>query len=76
MALPDAYTQPERVALLEAAIRASALSDRQFAAQVLGVNERTVRYWLSGERPILGPVLQLCRLVVEDPHAVRRVLLA
>lgn len=46
--MPD----PTDVTLLRNAIEASGLSARRFATQVLGVDERTTRYWLAGERPI------------------------
>jgi hypothetical protein len=40
------------VALLEQAIKASGLSDRRFAVEVLIRDERTVRRWLAGDSPI------------------------
>lgn len=49
-------------ALLAQAIEASGRSARRFAAEVLGVDERTVRYWLAGDRTI--------------PETTRRVLIA
>ncbi len=39
-------------ALLAAAVAASGLSARQFAAKVVRVNERTLRRWLAGESEI------------------------
>ena len=50
-------TQKERVATLRAAIARSGLSDRRFATRVLTRNERTLRRWVSGERPIPNEVL-------------------
>ena len=50
-------TQQERIETLRAAIARSGLSDRRFATRVLTRNERTVRRWVSGERPIPNEVL-------------------
>jgi len=58
------------IELLERAIEASGLSARRFAVRVLDVDERTVRRWEGNERAIPGPVLQLCRLVIENPRLV------
>lgn len=43
---------------LRKAIRRSGKSDRQFALQVLGRDERTLRRWLAGESPIPSVVLK------------------
>lgn len=53
--------------LLRSAIDASGLSARRFAAEVLAVDERTVRRWMAGDRDMPGPAVQLCRVVVDDP---------
>lgn len=46
-------TDPE---LLAQAIAASGLSQRRFAVEVLMRDERTVRRWLAGDRPIPAAV--------------------
>ena len=51
-------TLQERIATLRGAISRSGLSDRRFATRVLTRNERTLRRWVSGERPIPNEVLQ------------------
>lgn len=51
--------------LLAKAIKASGLSQRRFAVEVLIRDERTVRRWLAGDRPIPEVVLQ--RLLVLLP---------
>lgn len=61
---------PSNPDLLRAAIEASGLSARRFAVEVLGVDERTVRRWIAGDREMPGPAVQLCRLVVADPDLV------
>lgn len=55
--------------LLRNAIAASGLSARSFAA-LLGVDERTVRRWLAGDREIPGPVLVICPAILRDPAVV------
>lgn len=45
----DAMTDVE---LLQAAIKKSGLSARQYAMQRLTRNERTIRRWLTGQTPI------------------------
>lgn len=50
-------TTTDSIALLEAAIAASGLSARQYAMQVLARDERTIRRWLAGDRPIPKAVL-------------------
>jgi len=36
------------------------------AAQLVGVDDRTMRKWLAGERGMPEPVIRLLRLVLED----------
>jgi DNA-binding transcriptional regulator YiaG len=55
--------------LLRDAIAASGLSQRSFAA-LLEVDERTVRYWLAGERGLPGPASVICRAIIRDPRIV------
>jgi hypothetical protein len=55
--------------LLAYGIEVSGLSARKFA-KLIGVDERTVRYWLADERGIPGPVRMLCALLVADPTIV------
>jgi hypothetical protein len=45
------------VALLRSVIERSGKSARQYAAEVLLRDERTVRRWLAGESPIPEPVI-------------------
>lgn len=49
---------PDAVATLRAAIDASGLSDRRFATEVLARDERTIRRWLAGDRPIPDAVIR------------------
>ena len=53
--------------LLAAAIKASGLSARRFAVEVLDVDERTVRRWLAGDRELQGTVRLVCRLILVRP---------
>lgn len=55
--------------VLREAIPASGLSARQFA-QLLDVDERTVRRWLAGDREIPGPVRVICEAILRDPATV------
>jgi len=57
--------------LLRLAIQKSGLSNRAFA-DVLAVNERTVRRWVAEDRAIPGPVVQLCAEIVRDPKMAGR----
>jgi hypothetical protein len=50
-------TRREQADLLAARIEASGLTARRFAREVLRRDERTVRRWLTGERPIPAVVL-------------------
>jgi hypothetical protein len=43
--------------LLREVIKASGLSDRRFAVEVLLRDERTIRRWLAGDSPIPEPVV-------------------
>lgn len=63
----------EALELLKRAIEASGLAARQFAVRILDVDERSLRYWLVGERGIPGPVRQLCRVVVEHPRVAKSI---
>lgn len=49
---------PNSVERLRAAIEASGMSARQYAADVLLRDERTVRRWLAGDSPIPDPVIR------------------
>jgi DNA-binding transcriptional regulator YiaG len=53
---------------LERAIAATTGSARSFA-RLIGVDERTVRRWQSGERHVPEPVRRLCVVLVEIPEA-------
>lgn len=55
--------------LMRDAVAASGLSARSFAA-FLEVDERTVRYWLAGDREIPGPVRVICQAILRDPSVV------
>lgn len=44
------------VQLLRSCIKASGLSARRFAREVLIRDERTIRRWLAGDTAIPGPV--------------------
>ena len=50
-------TRTEQVALLRTAIKASGLSARRYAVEVLVRDERTIRRWLAGKSPIPQAVL-------------------
>jgi DNA-binding transcriptional regulator YiaG len=56
--------------LLRAAIMATTQSARAFAS-LIGSDERTVRRWLAGDRELPGPVVTLCRLLIERPSLLR-----
>jgi len=58
--------------LLRAAIDASGHSARGFALNVLDVNERTVRRWLTGERDLDTTVRVVCAAIVDDPPLADR----
>lgn len=49
---------PSSADLLRSAIDASGMSARQYAADVLLRDERTVRRWLAGDSPIPDPVIR------------------
>lgn len=45
-------------------------------ARLLGVNPRTVRHWLAGDRAIPGTVIQFFKLLKYTGHSARRALKA
>ena len=47
--------------ILVCAIEKSGLSARQFAEQVMGRNERTIRRWLAGDSSIPRPAVAWLR---------------
>jgi ribosome-binding protein aMBF1 (putative translation factor) len=47
-----AEDREREIARLRKAIELSGLSDRQFAQKVLVRDERTIRRWIAGDRPI------------------------
>ena len=53
--------------LLSAAIKASGLSVRRFAADVLTRDPRTVWRWLAGENPLPRAVREKCEAIVTQP---------
>lgn len=56
------------IELLERAIAKSGLSARRFAVEVLTRDERTIRRWLAGDRPIPQVVRKkLLELLGEPP---------
>lgn len=64
-------TQEEARDLLRQALQRTGLSARAFS-HVLSVDERTVRRWIAADRPMPGPVIQLCRLLIANPELVAR----
>ncbi len=64
-------SQAEARELLKQALQVTHLSARAFA-NVLVVDERTIRRWLAADRPMPGPVIQLCRLLTANPDLVTR----
>lgn len=67
--LPGANAGQHPDDVIRAAIQLSGLSARKFAALIM-VDERTVRRWLADEVEIPGPVITLCRLIIEEPGVV------
>jgi hypothetical protein len=59
-------TRCEQISLLRDAIKASGLSARRFAVQVLVRDERTVRRWLAGDSPIPRAVVDKLSAHGED----------
>lgn len=55
------------IELLRTAIDVSGMSARQFAVSVLLRDERTVRRWLAGDRPIPQVVLEHLQTLVAAP---------
>ena len=43
------------------------MADREFAMTVLLLDERTVRYWLAGDRDVPGRVRVICRAIIDHP---------
>jgi hypothetical protein len=64
---PEIPPDPADAALMRAAVEAAGMSQEGFAVHVLGVDARTGRGYVAGERPLTGPVRQLARAVVRDP---------
>lgn len=56
-------TDPE---LLSLAVKASDLSVRRFAREVLTRDPRTVWRWLAGENPLPDAVRQKCKAIIAD----------
>jgi hypothetical protein len=56
---------------LRRAIESTGMSDRAFAANVLDVDERTVRYWLAEDRGVPGPVRVVCQAILDHPVVAR-----
>ncbi len=51
--------------LISAAIKASGLSVRRFAAEILTRDARTVWRWLAGENPLPQAVRAKCEAILE-----------
>jgi hypothetical protein len=56
------------IELLTAAIQVSGLSARRFAMEVLGVDERSVRRWLAGDRELQATARVVCRAIIARPQ--------
>lgn len=59
-------TRDEQRELLRRAIARSGLSARRFARDQLDVDERTVRYWLAGDRELSGPARIICQRILNQ----------
>lgn len=57
--------------LLARAIEVSGLSARRFAVAVLGVDERTVRRWLAGDRELQSTVRLVCKALLRRPKLAK-----
>lgn len=57
------------IRLLRRAIKASGLSNRKYAEQVLTRDERTIRRWLSGQTAV--PRAVIAKLTVESAASAR-----
>lgn len=57
--------------LLRAAAAAAGMSSRRFAAEVLDVDERNNRRWLSGERELQATVRIVCAAIVARPELAK-----
>jgi transcriptional regulator with XRE-family HTH domain len=51
--------------LLRAAIKASGLSARRFAREVLTRDERTIRRWLRGDTPVPPAVVEFLERIAK-----------
>ena len=60
------------IARLKQAIELSGLSDRQFAKQVLIRDERTIRRWIAGDRPIPQAVREKIDELLDSPADEQR----
>lgn len=66
--MPRKLSDVER---LKRAIESTGLTDRAFAAQLLDVDERTVRYWLAEARAVPGPVRVISQAILDHPVIAR-----
>ena len=64
--MPDQPT-PTFPASMVAPMRAALGLEVRQLANVLGVSERTVYAWASGDQPVEGPAAVLLGLIVENP---------
>jgi len=62
--------------LLSAALSATKLSARQFATDVLDVDEHSIQVWLSGKRPMLVAVRAICMTILERPTLIAEIVRA
>ncbi len=62
------------IELLSAAIDASSLTARQFAIDVLGVEDRTIRRWLDESRDVPSTVKILSAAIVRRPAIVQEIM--
>jgi hypothetical protein len=62
----DTLATKHPIVLLKAAIGLSKLSDRVFATNVMGRDERTIRRWLSGDTPIPDAAIKFLERYVAD----------
>ncbi len=60
----EATRLAEDATLMRAAVRASGLSARRFAVDVLTRDERTVRRWLAGDSPLPKAVRDKCLAII------------
>jgi hypothetical protein len=64
---PSFQRMKSDIELLTAAIEASGLSARRFAMEVLGVDERSVRRWLAGDRELQATARVVCQAIIARP---------